>query len=597
MIVTILITVLTNSFMAVVQNANEEHQFVFAVNTISMVKSDALFSYVAPTNVLAWLLVPMRFFIPFRKFVRINRTVIKATHFPVLLAIYAYERLVLSGKLYERTDLVERPSRRDPAIGALETSTAGIHLFSPKLNRLREPSVATFQKDRALDEVFRRPFRDNTIRGTQKSQERRKASNVVNRWMLDMGSNGTASPPLEQDRAVVDRLEARRDGHRRSQLALRNRQTKRIRDFTEATSMSVVSDPEDFIGNGSTQQPFHLRQQTSRLPTMTADGLNQTDADGDDELVTNDEEDLITLDRQISNPPLNTIQRTQNQASDYFQQTPVLTSRNPHFETSNVTSNEARPSPPKQLAAVRTFADTPPKRRRHHDRIPSATTIVYDPPTFHSSPSTSSPSRKAITARNSAKNTRTATPNNLSTSTGRRTPKRISAAGPTQPRPIMPPRTAFQSAPDLAGTLAFNTRRGRRSSLTLDLGSDLGDNKAVGGGFVGALPATSFVTQMEFAAAGMRARKAAQREEDSQSRMSKLVLARMNALEEGFRDLIKEVKDMRRDDGEGKSKGIMKVRSKKEDGGETRPGRDPALKKEADTMHRPTSSKTENQDH
>ena len=51
-VVTILITVLTNSFMAIVQNANEEHQFVFAVNTFSMVKSDALFSYVAPTNIL-----------------------------------------------------------------------------------------------------------------------------------------------------------------------------------------------------------------------------------------------------------------------------------------------------------------------------------------------------------------------------------------------------------------------------------------------------------------------------------------------------------------------------------------------------------------
>jgi hypothetical protein len=36
-VVTILITVLTNSFMAVVKAADEEHQFLFAVNTISMV--------------------------------------------------------------------------------------------------------------------------------------------------------------------------------------------------------------------------------------------------------------------------------------------------------------------------------------------------------------------------------------------------------------------------------------------------------------------------------------------------------------------------------------------------------------------------------
>lgn len=37
LVVTILITVLTNSFMAIVREANEEHQFLFAVNTISMV--------------------------------------------------------------------------------------------------------------------------------------------------------------------------------------------------------------------------------------------------------------------------------------------------------------------------------------------------------------------------------------------------------------------------------------------------------------------------------------------------------------------------------------------------------------------------------
>jgi hypothetical protein len=60
-VVTILITVLTNSFMRIVQNANQEHQFLFAVNTISMVKSDALFSYVAPTNVIAWLVTPDAF--------------------------------------------------------------------------------------------------------------------------------------------------------------------------------------------------------------------------------------------------------------------------------------------------------------------------------------------------------------------------------------------------------------------------------------------------------------------------------------------------------------------------------------------------------
>ncbi|KAG9245325.1 hypothetical protein BJ878DRAFT_419430 [Calycina marina] len=76
LVVTILITVLTNSFMAIVSNANEEHQFVFAVNTISMVKNDALFSYVAPSNIIAWLLTPCRFVLPFRNFIKRSNSVV-----------------------------------------------------------------------------------------------------------------------------------------------------------------------------------------------------------------------------------------------------------------------------------------------------------------------------------------------------------------------------------------------------------------------------------------------------------------------------------------------------------------------------------------
>jgi len=39
--------------MTIVSNANEEHEFVFIINIISMVKNDALFSYIAPSNIFA----------------------------------------------------------------------------------------------------------------------------------------------------------------------------------------------------------------------------------------------------------------------------------------------------------------------------------------------------------------------------------------------------------------------------------------------------------------------------------------------------------------------------------------------------------------
>lgn len=84
--------------------------------------------------------------------------------------------------------------------------------------------------------------------------------------------------------------------------------------------------------------------------------------------------------------------------------------------------------------------------------------------------------------------------------------------------------------------------RGRRqASYLLDLGSDLGDNKAIPNAFTGAVPA-SFTTQMAYAT-GIRHPASP---DPNQNRLSKLVLARMNNIEEGFREVIKEVKDLRR---------------------------------------------------
>ena len=531
LIVTILITVLTNSFMAIVQNANEEHQFVFAVNTISMVKSDALFSYIAPTNILAWLLTPLRYALPFRQFVRINRTVIKITHFPVLFVIYLYERVILRGAMLEATELVEQRGRSGPHVRAFDAPTAGLNLFSPQPHRLREHSVATFHKDRALAEVFRRPFRDETVRATRKSHERRKTSNVVNSWMQNMGPNGTASPPAEQDHSIVDRLETRRRLHRRSQNFQRRRGS--ARDFSLA-NRSVASDPEDFLNSEYPPRPM-LHRDDSDLPTMSMEDLpEQTDGDGDDELVTNDDDENMTIDRKTdindSNEP-----NKKNHGRDYFE--------SPRADpvTQNVLSFKL---PPIDIPAVQS-SPTRPQRRRHVRNV-STTTILYNPTTPVTEGS-SSPSFNATTAKNSARNTAPNSGAITPASAGKRTPKRATP-GTARARPVMPSRSAFQSAPNLAGMLMMDNRmEGRRPSLVMDIGSDIGDNKAIGGGFVGAIP-SSFATQMAFATGAMHAGRGGAGGDDDQQRMSRLMLARMNNLEEGFKDIIREVKDWRRED-------------------------------------------------
>ncbi|KAL8672780.1 MAG: hypothetical protein Q9168_002774 [Polycauliona sp. 1 TL-2023] len=536
LVVTILITVLTNSFMAVVQNANEEHQFVFAVNAISMVKSDALFSYIAPTNVLAWLLAPLRFVLPFRDFVKINRTVIKVTHFPILFLIYAYERVVLRRQTFDATDLVMQRGRTRN----MEAPSSGLQLFHPGHGRLREPSVATFHKDRALAEVFRRPFRDNTIRNTEKRHERRKTSNVVNHWMSGLGPDGTASPPIEQDPKVVDKLEARRIARRRSQLLQRRAWAGRGVSHT-AASMSVMSDPAENAAVSAFDSPG-LHQLDSNLPSISMDGLpQQTDADGDDELITNDEDDGITLDPQRT--PIGGIKSTDTEKEtedDYFQATPTAFSRKyqplPPLETQQIKIV----SPPRRAGPSRTQT----RSNRAHVRHTSTNTIIHDPNPI-STESSSSPTRKATTARNSARNAGSGSGAMTPGSPGRRTPKRQLTAT-ARARPIMPPRIAFQSTPNLAGMVAMDSARKRPSSFALELGSDIGDNKAMGGGFVGAMPA-SFATQMAYASGAMRG-GGASRGNDEQQRMSKLMLARFNQLEEGFREVIKEVKDWRKED-------------------------------------------------
>lgn len=556
LIVTILITVLTNSFMAVVQNANEEHQFVFAVNAISMVKSDALFSYIAPTNVIAWILTPLRFLIPFRQFVRLNRTVIKVTHFPILYIIYVYESIILRKSSFEPADLVEQRGRPGTEGPFFEARSGNLSLFSPRQHRLREHSVATLRKDRALDEVFRRPFRDTTIRNIEKSNERRKTSNVVNSWMQNMGPDGTASPPVEQDRAIVDRLEARRLAHRQSHLQLPRLRKESMRNFTEAT-MSVMSDPEDFGGIWATH-----RRKKYDLPARDLNSLaEQTDADGDDEHVTNDEDEILTLDRQpIQSPPTRPKEErtTQEGYFELISSAPITspTTKSPTLRFSlpllpNRSKDEASPDSLDSPSTMKKQTKPP-----SHDRRASNVSAIYDPPTKQPqdlpTSSTGFGPKNEKVAKNQA-NDPVAAGNLpfLITSTspvlGKRSPKR----GLARTRPIMPPPGSTYPTPNPATELFIldnnnNLGGGDSTTFAMELGSDIGDNKAVGGGFVGAVP-SNFATQMAFVTGAVRAGQAAAASgNEDQRMMGKLMLARMNALEEGFREVVKEVKEWRK---------------------------------------------------
>jgi hypothetical protein len=538
LIVTILITVLTNSFMAIVRNAYEEHQFLFAVNTMSHVKSDALFSYVAPTNLLQWVLVPLRYMVPFRQYVKINRTVIKVTHLPILWSIFAYEKTVLHAAAYDSIDLVER---RGP--------TKKTTRFSSRL--IRAPSIATFRQDRALEEVFRQPF-DNTLRSVQPNNEQRKASNVVNTWMNTMGDH-EAEPPQEQDHSVLDRLEARR-------TTFHSRQPPRkIRDFSRRT-MSALSDPEEFATNTEFLSPGMTQPRISS-PSGRDDLLQQTDADGDDELHTIDdiaEEDGTTTQDLLSETDAGQQHRMESEMPverDYFATKPspksysALKTQSPaSIPRSRIDNSGVDSTSPSKRS---------PKYRPHqHARNVSTATMIFKP-VFDSGTEQSS-SKGATTAGGpgpqiSAPASGARTPlSKLSSQPGQRLPKRATG-GQSKMRPVLPAKNeqAFRSTPNLAGMLSSNDsrRQHRRPSLELDIVSDIGDGKALAGGFVGALP-SGFAAQM---ARPSHQARYVQEQNDQQERYVKIMMARMNTLEEGFREVVHEMRDyMHHDKAEGK---------------------------------------------
>ena len=551
LIVTILITVLTNSFMAIVRNAEEEHQFLFAINTISMVKSDALFSYIPPSNVVGWTLSPLRYIMPFRQYVKLNRTVIKISHFPILFVIFSYERVLLSKQTYSETDLVERQPRHQSKPLAFSVNKVP-DAFSPGRRLLREPSVISFHKDRALEEVFRRPYRgSSTIRTT--TGDRRNSSSAVDQWMEGAEVEGGASPPLEQPRSVVERLEKRRPSYRRSMTSEEIRAGKRSRELSSAVR-SMPSDADIRSSVALRRRPQRIEEETEDLLSPNSALRQETDADADDEI--NDESELAgpaigesavsVVDKENRRPG------SDSDGDEYFH-TPKA-GKSPMMQLSSPAVARLQNTPNFSPIGAIPQPRLRPKRIGHSRKTSTGTTL-FAPIDRSADTSTSgkqAKSSKQTTAKNSH-HTGTSTPVPINLPSGQRTPK----LKPARARPIMPPRqNTAPNPPSGVGMAYINVSRetDRRPSFyarALDLASEIGDNKwgpsGVDAGGISGMPA-SFSEQLLRERDRERRREEERRrtEDEEKGMVNRILLARMHTLEEGFREVLREVKDLTR---------------------------------------------------
>lgn len=93
---TILVAMLSNTFTNLAQNATAEIQFRRAVLTFEGVKSDAIFAYRPPFNVVALIvLLPMKWILSPRWFHKVNITAVRILNAPILLLVSLYERRYL----------------------------------------------------------------------------------------------------------------------------------------------------------------------------------------------------------------------------------------------------------------------------------------------------------------------------------------------------------------------------------------------------------------------------------------------------------------------------------------------------------------------
>ena len=429
-----------------------------------------------------------------------------------------------------------------------------------------------------------------------------------------MGHEGGAGPPVETPRSVLDRLEwARsRTRHRGSSSDMRPRR----RQFSMA-SRSIASDPEEISSHIGGIRPQPIPEE-AHSPSMNEDGFPQaTDADGDDELVTNDDEDKADQSSELpqargydkgielaSGMRLDRISDDDDDEyeEDYFQTPKATTFAQRPFSSSTPFANRSRAAKSTvNLSAA--LASSPPvllspkPRIRAHNRNRSTNTILYSPihkkikPSPTSSPhSISPPHRRAFISHHQhllhqADDLMAIADHG--DSTGRKTPRRM--GGQATPRQQQQQQQQQQRQQQYRPTRAIpiprqqnvgtilgleNTpHRYERPSLSaraLDLASDLGDNRhGPDPGSAAILLPASLATEMGFverraaaaAAATVNANAnanasasaanvaAAANAVAGRDDVSRKVLARIGNLEKSFRDIVKEVKDWRKEGG------------------------------------------------
>ncbi|CCL98789.1 uncharacterized protein FIBRA_00794 [Fibroporia radiculosa] len=171
LLLTILISILSNTFAQIDSNAKQEYLFQYSISTIEGVKSDALFSYQPPFNLLAFLILwPLSWVLSARALHSTNVFLIKLTSFPTLIVIGVYERYLAQGRKW-REDGTEaahnlyarftRQVKNIPILDLLGSSSTDIYDAIFDVELLHEPELFPDSDDEISRGLLVFPSRDS----------------------------------------------------------------------------------------------------------------------------------------------------------------------------------------------------------------------------------------------------------------------------------------------------------------------------------------------------------------------------------------------------------------------------------------------------
>ncbi|KAI4690050.1 uncharacterized protein J4E84_004231 [Alternaria hordeiaustralica] len=135
LLITSLISLLSNSLSKVLDHARDEYLFIYSVYVLEASSSNRLTYFLPPLNLIPLVIRPLRLVIPSERLRSVRIVLLKATHLPLVFAIWAYEQMTDTRNLDVKVTSFSGPQTPTPPKKALR-----LPVNSPRLLMAEAPN-------------------------------------------------------------------------------------------------------------------------------------------------------------------------------------------------------------------------------------------------------------------------------------------------------------------------------------------------------------------------------------------------------------------------------------------------------------------------